>query len=446
MKKIISLIITLILSCAFLAGCDKDKNDVQNTPEPPPYVEQTPNSGIVSATINKVEAKTLTLNYNNTAIQKKIIKGSQLDGYMSSRIVGDKAIIGWSSAQNGSAYTSKIDEDVTLYAILGDYVKYSHKKTEEENYTITVKANSNEKAFFIDFNDVKAVDVQTQLDIKTQVEKAKQLKEAEALSIALEAKRENLGDQTATLTPQEEQEVKDNLYSEDPNYGVDVNFTPELTKKFVLSVESSIEYIYIKGVLGSEIDLQLNSYIRQKPLYVTLDNINVSSSASKAVFDFTNVVGAVSVVETIGSSSISCKKYSAGILANEGSVSITGDGGSSLTITGGNSEGSYAGTAINAKKLIINNLTLNAKGGANASGQGGIAILSNNELSLIQCAVNANGGNGKKGGNCLSYENDVIMNLSPNTFVFTGFGGQGETDDKDGKDFKFSYLGYSNQD
>ena len=309
MKKIICLALSILLSCACFAGCNVEEPDKEPVSSPSTYVEPTPNSGIVSATINKVEAKTLTLQYNDTSIQKKIIKGSYIDAYMSSRIIEDKAIIGWSATQNGSLCTSKIDDDATLYAVLGDYVKYNHTKTQEDAYTITVKANSNEKAFFIDFNDIKAIDVQTQADLDAQVQNAKQQKEEEALSIKLAAKREELDDPTATLTPQEEQEVKDNLYSQDPNYGVDVRFTPELSKKFTLSVESSIEFIYIKGVAGSEIDLQLNSFIRQKPLCVTLDNATISSSASKAVFDFTNVIGAVAVVETVGSSKISCKNY-----------------------------------------------------------------------------------------------------------------------------------------
>ncbi len=445
MKKIICLVLGLLFSCACFAGCNAEEpiEEPSEKPSTTPstYVEPTPNSGIVSATINKVEAKALTLAYNNTSIQKKIIKGSYIDAYMSSRIIEDKAIIGWSTAQNGSLYTSKIDEDVILYAVLGDYVKYNHTKTQENDYTVTVKANANEKAFFIDFNDIKAIDVQTQADLETQVENAKQQKEQEEISKALAEKQ--LDDPTATLTEQEIQAIKDELYRQDPNYGVDVNFTPELSKKFTLSVESSIEFIYIKGVSGSEIDLQLNTFIRQKPLCVTLDNTNISSSASKAVFDFTNVIGAVSVVETVGSSKISCKNYSAGVLANDGNVSITGDGVSSLTITGGDNNGDYAGTAVNAKKLVINNLTLSAKGGANVSGQGGVSILSSNELSLVQCAVSAVGGDGKTGGYSFSYAKDATMNLVPNSFVFTGVGGQGETDEKDGKDFKFSYLGYS---
>ncbi len=448
MKKIICLVLALLLCCACFTGCNNDNVDDETPGEetvvpPPTYVEPTPNSGIVAATINKVESKTLTLVYENTSVQKKIIKGSQVDAYMSSRIIEDKAIIGWSATQNGSLHTSQIEGDTTLYAVLGDYVKYNHAKTQENAYTITVKSNSNEKAFFIDFNDIKAIDIQTQTDLDVQVENAKQQKEEEALAIALASKREELDDQTATLTPQEEQTVKDNLYSQDPNYGVDVDFTSELSKKFTLSVESSIEFIYIKGVSDCEIDLQLSSFIRQKPLYITLDNTNISSSANKAVFDFTNVVGAVSVIETIGASKISCKNYSAGVLANDGNVSITGDGASSLTIIGGDNNGDYAGTAVNAKKLLINNLTLSTKGGANVNGQGGVSILSNNELSLVQCSVTAQGGNGKTGGYCLSYAKDAVMNLVPNSFVFTGVGGQGETDDKDGKDFKFSYLGYS---
>ncbi len=446
MRKIICLVLAFLLGCVCFVGCN-DENVAEEKPReesvvsPPTYVEPTPNGDIVSATINKVEAKTLNLVYNNTSIQKKIIKGSSLDAYMSSRIIENKAIIGWSTSENGSLYTSKIDDDITLYAVLGDYVKYNHTKTQEGAYTITVKANSNEKAFFIDFNDVKAIDVQTQADLEAQVEIAKQQKEEE--EIAKELAEKQLEDPTAELTPEEKQEIKDKLYNQDPNYGVDVSFTPELSKKFTLSVESSIEFIYIKGVLGSEIDLQLNSFIRQKPLYVTLDNTNISSSASKAVFDFTNVVGAVSVVETVGSSKISCKNYSAGVLANDGNISITGDGVSSLTIIGGDNNGDYAGTAVNAKKLFINNLTLSAKGGANIGGQGGVSILASRELSLVQCAVSAFGGDGKTGGYSFSYAKDAVMNLVPNSFVFTGFGGQGETDDKDGKDFKFSYLGYS---
>lgn len=443
MKKIICLVLGVLLGCACFAGCTKEEPDKKTSAPSSTYVEPTPNSGIVSATINKVESQALTLVYNNTSIQKKIIKGSYIDAYMSSRIIEDKAIVGWSTTQNGGVYTSKIEGDTTLYAVFGDYVKYNHTKTQENAYTITVKANSNEKAFFIDFNDLKAIDLQTQADLEAQVENAKQQKEEETLSMALAAKREELDDPTATLTPQEEQALKDNLYRQDPNYGVDVSFTPELSKKFTLSVENSIEIIYIKGVAGSEIDLQLNSFIRQKPLCVTLDNANISSSASKAVFDFTNVIGAVSVVETVGSSKISCKNYAAGVLANDGNVSITGDGVSSLTIIGGDNNGDYAGTAVNAKKLSINNLTLNTQGGANVGGLGGVAILSSNELALVQCAVSAIGGDGKTGGYSFSYAKDAVMNLVPNSFVFTGFGGQGETDDKDGKDFKFSYLGYS---
>ena len=445
MKKIICLVLGLLLSCACFVGCNAEEpiEEPSEKPStsPPSYVEPTPNSGIVSATINKVEAKTLTLEYNDTSIQKKIIKGSYIDAYMSSRIVENKAIIGWSTTQNGGAYTSKIDNDVTLYAVLGDYVKYNHTKTEEDAYTVTVKANSNEKAFFMDFNDIKAIDVQTQADLDAQVEIAKQQKEQEAIAEKLAEKQ--LADPTATLTEQEIQEIKDNLYRQDPNYGVDISFTPELTKKFTLSVESSIEFIYIKGVAGSEIDLQLNTFIRQKPLCVTLDNANINSSASKAVFDFTNVIGAVSVIETVGSSKISCKNYSAGVLANDGNVSITGDGVSSLTVMGGDNNGDYAGTAVNAKKLVINNLTFNAKGGANTSGQGGVAILSSSEFSLVQSAVSAVGGDGKTGGYSFSYAKDAVMNLVPNSFVFTGLGGKGETAEKDGKDFKFSYLGYS---
>ena len=187
----------------------------------------------------------------------------------------------------------------------------------------------------------------------------------------------------------------------------------------------------------------LNTFVRQKPLCVTLDNANINSSASKAVFDFTNVIGAVSVVETVGSSKISCKNYSAGVLANDGNASITGDGVSSLAIIGGNNNGDYAGTAVNAKKLFINNLTFSAKGGTNVSGQGGVSILASNELSLVQCSVSAQGGDGDTGGYAFSYAKDAVMNLVPNSFVFTGLGGKGQTKEKDGKDFKFSYLGYS---
>ena len=442
MKKIICLVLGVFLSCACFASCNEDAPQ-EKPVTPPTYVEPTPNSDIVSATINKVEGKTLNLVYNNTSIQKKVIKGSYIDGYTSSRIIEDKAIVGWSTSQNGGAYTSKIEDDLTLYAVLGDYVKYSHTKTEENAYTVTVKASANEKAFFMDFNDIKAIDVQTQADLDEQVEIAKQEKEAQALAKKLADKREANDDDTLELTPEEIQEVKDELYAQDPYYGVDVRFTAEMTKKFTLSVENSIEYIYIKGVSGCEIDLQLNTFIRQKPLCVTLDNANIHSTASKAVFDFTNVIGATSVVEAVGSSKISCKNYSAGVLANEGSVSITADGVSSLEIIGGNNDGEYAGTAVNAKKLLINNLTLSAKGGTNVGGQGGVSILSSTELSLVQCSVSAVGGNGKTGGYSLSYAKDAVMNLVPNSFVFTGLGGKGETEEKNGKDFKFSYLGYT---
>ena len=442
MKKIICLVLGVFLSCACFASCNEETPE--KTPvTPPAYVEPTPNSDIVSATINKVEAKTLNLVYNNKSIQKKVIKGSYIDAYTSSRIVDNKAIVGWSTTQNGSVYTSKIEDDITLYAVLGDYVKYNHTKTQENAYTITVKANSNEKAFFIDFNDIKAIDAQTQADLDAQVEIAKQEKETQALAQALAKKREDNQDDTLELTPEEIQAVKDELYAQDPNYGVDVSFTAELTKKFTLSVESSIEFIYIKGVSGSEIDLQLNTFIRQKPLCVILDNANINSTATKAVLDFTNVVGATSVVEAVGSSKISCKNYSAGVLANEGSISITADGVSSLEIIGGNNDGEYAGTAVNAKKLLINNLTLSAKGGTNVSGQGGVSILSSTELSLVQCSVSAVGGDGETGGYSLSYAKDAVMNLVPNSFVFTGLGGKGKTEDKNGKDFKFSYLGYT---
>ena len=205
MKKIICLVLGLLLSCACFVGCNAEEpiEEPSEKPSTSPstYVEPTPNSSIVSATINKVEAKTLSLEYNDTSIQKKIIKGSYIDAYMSSRIIENKAIIGWSSTQNGGAYTSKIDDDTTLYAVLGDYVKYNHTKTEEDAYTVTVKANSNEKAFFMDFNDIKAIDVQTQADLDAQVETAKQQKEQEAIAEKLAEKQ--LDDPTATLTEQE---------------------------------------------------------------------------------------------------------------------------------------------------------------------------------------------------------------------------------------------------
>ncbi len=398
MKRVICLIFILLLCCASFAGCngkgfEGEQTEKEPAASPPAYIEPTPSSGIVAVTMNKVEAKTLTLSYAGKQLQKKVIAGSTLDGYMASRIIGDKAIIGWSESSNGGGYTSKIEEDMTLYAVFGDYVRYTHTKTQENSYTISVRSKQQEKVFFIDFNDIKAIDAQAKL--------------------------------------------------ENPNGGANGNDTPELSKKFVLSVENDIDFIYIKGVPDHDIDLSITTFIRQKPLYITLDNVSIASSAGKAAFDLTNVVGAVSVIEVIGSSELSCKNNAFGILANEGSLSMTGDGASIMTVVGGNHNGQYAGTAINAEKLLINNVTLNARGGTNRNGQGGISILSKNELSLLQSSVTAIGGDGKTGGASLSYAKDAVMNLVPNSFVFNGIGGQGESDGQDGKDFQFSYLGYS---
>ncbi len=248
---------------------------------------------------------------------------------------------------------------------------------------------------------------------------------------------------------------------------VDFNDTYKDTDVIEMTVEMSVNKLYLIGVEETTFETKIKINARSTELHIYMDNMLMESRNGSPVIDTSSVNFEVVTIEAAGD----CALTGVNSSAIQGDIiAITGRNGT-YTITGGDCSGDKIYSGIDCNRVNINNTKVIVKGGTGsvgapgkyngdnsdggpggAGGTGGHAITVNNQLELFKCVLDLNGGNGGNGGNgdnpdinpfgtvkrsggaggqggaggsMLNFTNNVVIKLNRNDVVINGAGGQG---------------------
>ena len=250
---------------------------------------------------------------------------------------------------------------------------------------------------------------------------------------------------------------------------VDFSDTYKATDVIEMTVEMSVNKLYLIGVEETIFETKININARSTELHIYMDNMLMKSKSGEPVIDTSSVNFEVVTIEAAGNCSLTGVNSSA---IQGDIIAITGRNGT-YTITGGDCSGDNVYSGIDCNRVNINNTKVIVKGGkgidgicpglaaenSNGSpggngGTGGHAITVNNQIELFKCTLNLNGGAGGKGGDggqgnnsnwglglspkdggaggtggaggsMLNFTNNVVIKLNRNDVVINGTGGAG---------------------
>ncbi len=334
------------------------------------------------------------------AISNSVPVGSYLDGYKPCRVNPEdpnQIISGWTEQKGGTIpFTGKAAEGLTLYPIWSDCTVYSDRTPvgywDNNDTSKSYNPWTNEQADQWTSYENKPKFYQYQL---------------EGSSCILVDFREG--------------------YKE--------------TDVIEITVEMSVNKLYLIGVQDKTFETKINVNSRSTELHIYMSNMHMESRKGSPVIDTEKVNFEVVTIEASGNCSLTGNESSA---ISGDVIAITGGNGS-YTIKGGNSTEEEVFSGIKCNRVNINNTKVIVEGGTGANGknghsqgdgthgtpgdtggQGGHAISVNNKMELYRCTLSLKGGKGGTGGTGGRGDNaDVGFALSPKNGGNGGNGGKG---------------------
>ena len=437
MKKLTRVICAIVATTALFAmsGCKKEVESyyLQIGNDTFEYENQD------CATVNFMVA-------DNNAISNAIPNGSSLDGFKPCRVDvqnPNRIISDWTDVKDSTIpFTGTASDGLTLYPIWSDCTVYSDR-TPVGFWNVGGNTSSDHQKW-----------TSTQADAWTNYENNPKYYKYQ------------LKDSSCML--------------------VDFSDTYKVTDVIEMTVEMSVNKLYLIGVEESTFETKIKINARSTELHIYMDNMLMKSRNGAPVIDTSSVNFEVVTIEAAGN----CALTGVNSSAIQGDIiAITGRNGA-YTITGGDCAGDKVYSGIDCNRVNINNTKVTVKGGTGSVGQpgayngdntdggpggnggaGGHAITVNNQLDLFKCTLNLNGGVGGKGGNggrgdnpnfnpfgtvkraggaggaggtggsMLNFTNNVTIKLNRNDVVINGAGGAGGQGGTGGNGGGDTYVG-----
>ena len=362
MKKLTRIVCTTVATVALLAigGCNKTY-----TKEFESYYLQIGNNELEyenqdCATVNFMVT-------DNGAISNAVPSGSNLDGFKPCRVDAEnpnRIISDWTDVKGGTMpFTGTASDGLTLYPIWSDCTVYSDRTP----------------VGYWDGSDTSS--------------KPEEWSNETAPETCSKYYKYHLKDSSCML--------------------VDFNDTYEDTDVIEMTVEMSVNKLYLIGVEETTFETKIKINARSTELHIYMDNMLMESRSGQPVIDTSSVNFEVVTIEAAGNCALTGRGNSA-IVGDI--IAITGRNGT-YTITGGDCAGDKIYSGIDCNRVNINNTKVIVKGGTgfqpkpvdqasdgndgapgHTGGTGGHAITVNNQLELFNCTLSLNGGKGGKGG------------------------------------------------
>ena len=392
MKKLTRIICTIVATIALFAmgGCTKEVESY--------YLQ------VGSNELEYENQDCATVNFmvtDNNAISNQIPNGSSLDGFKPCRVDAqnpNRIISNWTDVKDGTTpFTGTASDGLTLYPIWSDCTVYSDRTP------VGYWDGGAYKEWETATSDNAQGDENTQFADNPKHYKY-QLKGSNCIL-------------------------------------VDFSDTYKDTDVIEMTVEMSVNKLYLIGVEETTFETKIKINARSTELHIYMDNMLMKSRNGAPVIDTSSVNFEVVTIEAAGNCSLTGVNSSA---IQGDIIAITGRNGT-YTINGGNCSGDKVYSGIDCNRVNINNTKVAIKGGVgvegnpgahngdgtnggpgSAGGTGGHAITVNNQLELFHCTLNLNGGTGGKGGNGGPGDNaDFGFGLSPKSGGAGGAGGIG---------------------